>query len=96
MNATSIKFSPSEFNEQVCNFRELMGDKTFWDKPENVRQRAIDGLVHVYLNLGNDNGIALSPEELRISALSLDVTLTEYSRREGMMAMAIFEKLITR
>jgi len=70
------------FNSEVCQFRKLMGDKAFWTKTPEQRQIAIDGLTYVYLNLSNS-----TQEEINHAAITLDSTLTEYTKRESMLKL---------
>lgn len=75
-------FTPEEFNQQVCEFRKLMGDKNFWTKPEATREAAKTGFIHSYFFLGD-----VTPTEQEQCATVLTATLCEYSRREMMFTM---------
>lgn len=81
MKTTSIEY----FNSEIMGFRELMGQKSFWKKTPEQRQIAIDGISYVYLNLANDDGTALTSEDISKAARILESTLSEYSQREFMM-----------
>lgn len=71
-------FSEKDFVEEVMRFRELFGSRLFWAKPADIRQKAVDGLAFMYLNLdGSITGEALA----RVVRL-FDSNLTEYTRRE--------------
>lgn len=80
-----MKITLKYFFSEICNFRKLMGDLTFWEKTKEQRQKAIDGLTYVYLNLTQDDGKALSSSDIEMAANILDSTLTEYTQREGMI-----------
>jgi len=78
---TSQSFSESYFYEELNRFRQLLGDKTFWNKTEEQREACISGLTFVYLNtVPNDNSKA-SPELIQKWATQFDSAITEYARR---------------
>lgn len=73
------------FNEEVCRFRQLFGERSFWQKTPEQRQLAVDGLGYVYLNLAHEDGSALTAEETERVAITFDSTMQEYSRREWLV-----------
>lgn len=78
-----MKFTLKEFFEQVNYLRQLMGEKSFWAKPEAIRQEAVNGLTFVYSNTKTDNA---EDEETLINIFSS--TISEYTRREAMVIMS--------
>ena len=78
-----MKITTEYFYQEVCNFRTLMGQKTFWSLPPEKRQLAIDGLSYVYLNISHDDTTPLTREENEKVADVLHSTLHEFSRRES-------------
>jgi hypothetical protein len=71
-------FTPVEFNQQVTEFRKLMGDKSFWALPSEKRGLAQKALGHVYLSLAPGT----SKAEIDRCAEVLKQTFTEYTSRE--------------
>ena len=76
---TNGPFSEREFLNEICEFRRLFGDKTFWAKPEHIRKRAIDGINYMYFRL------EVSKPVLEKMAGLLTSTLDEYTRRETLL-----------
>jgi hypothetical protein len=77
-------FTVQYFNQELVNFRKLMGDKTFWQKPERIRTKAIQALTYVYLNLEHD-----TPQiECDKCGETLMHTLDEYALRETFLIRA--------
>ena len=70
-------FTEAEFNQQVYEFRKLMGDKSFWAKPEAKREIAQKALGQAYFFIRETD-----PETINRCAEMLMTTLGEYSRRE--------------
>lgn len=81
MTNNETTFTEEEFNQQVCEFRKLMGDKEFWKKPISSRDIAQQALIYSYFNLRH----TLSVEEMERCATVLQSTLTEYAQRATMM-----------
>jgi hypothetical protein len=79
--STDYSFTTQEFSKQVVEFRQLFGDRRFWAKPSPERQKAVDGLTFAYTNTKT-----VTPEEERSLKTLFGATITEYVRREGMMA----------
>jgi hypothetical protein len=77
-----MKFTLQDFFTQAGYFRQLMGDKTFWAKADNVRQEAINGLTYIYTNTKTDSK---EDEETLINIFTS--TVSEYTRREIMVAL---------
>ena len=75
-----MKFTLKEFFEQVNYLRQLMGEKSFWAKPESERRGAVNGLTFVYSNTKTDTP---KDEETLINIFSS--TIGEYTRRESMI-----------
>ena len=76
--------------EQICEFREMFGDKRFWSGPQEIRDLAIKALSFIYINLGTEDGKALSPENNNKAIHIFDQTMIEYSRRERMLLFSGF------
>lgn len=92
LQTTSDSFSESYFYEELNRFRQLFGDKNFWNRPEEQRERMIDGLTHVYLNtVPNDNSKA-STEHIQKWATLFDSAMTEYARRGTKMILQAFHE----
>lgn len=70
------QFTRQQFLDQLLLFRELMGSKSFWDKPENIREKAVKGFSFVYFN---------ADLSLPSDASLFEGTLLEYSKRETYM-----------
>lgn len=79
----SYQFTRQDFFRETLNFRELMGSKTFWAKSPEERERAIKGYGFVYTNC---------PVEEDVASIFVS-TMTEYTKREGMMLFAGLTKL---
>ena len=90
MKTTSVSY----FNEEVCAFRKLMGDKSFWAKTPEQRQLAINGLGYVYLNLAHDDGTPLNADETERIAITFDSTMIEYTRREWLVLLQTPPKIV--
>jgi hypothetical protein len=74
------------FLDSIVDFREKMGDRTFWEKPPEIRQISIDALTQDYLK--TEHG-----ENLQDDADVLMTTLDEYHTREIYITMhPIIEK----
>ena len=71
-------FTEQDFNRELLTFRELMGDKRFWAKPEWKRQIAIKALGVVYAN---------TPPSDRVLS-HFEAALLEYTKRETLMLRA--------
>lgn len=78
MNAT---FTKKEFYTEICRFREMFGNKEWWNKPLEIREQCVRGLSHMYLNVVNDDGSFPSNEQLKEYANVFQNTLNEYHHR---------------
>ena len=74
----SQAYSFAYFYQELCAFRTLAGDRQFWKKPIEVRDRAIGALGFVYLNLDPE----LSRKDVEKAQVALDSALLDYSKRE--------------
>lgn len=74
------------FKEQCCEFRKLWSDRAFWDKTADHRQRAVDAIGYVYLNLA-----PTSPDDTQFAADIYSSTVNEYQQRE---IKILFGKLV--
>lgn len=74
-----FQFTQKEFLAQVMNMRELMGNREFWAKDSETRQKAINGFNHCYLNAG--------PLDKNMISYYVS-TMKEYTLREGMIEIA--------
>lgn len=70
------------FYEEICRFRKLMGEKSFWAKSPEQRELAIRGLGYVFLTLTKEDGSALDKKENEETALTFETTMQEYYMRE--------------
>lgn len=73
------------FNEEVCRFRKLMGEKSFWEQPPEKRNLAIQGLGYVFLTTSKEDGTALDPKEVETITQTFMSTMDEYHMRETMI-----------
>ena len=87
-----MKIDLPYFYSEILAFRKLMGDKSFWERTPDQRQKAIDGIAYGYLNLTQPDGSPLSQEDIEQAADVLDSTLTEYTRRDNLI---FFTKVLT-
>ena len=62
-------------------FRQHMGQKDFWKRPEQERQVCINALTFVYLNLDNEDGSRPTAQQLETWAAVFEAALMEYNRR---------------
>lgn len=76
------KFTEAYFLEECSRLRQMMGEKTFWQKDEDHRDAALKGLFYVYCNIYNDDGTQGTPEQLQRWANILEMTTNEYARRK--------------
>lgn len=83
----AVIFTEKYFHEEIVRFRQAMGDKTWWARPEEQRDAWISGLALVYLQIQNDDGSNPKQEQIDKWAVTLDSTLTEYERRKTMLAL---------
>ena len=74
-----MKFTLNEFFEQVLYFRDLMGSKSFWVKPEDFRKKAVSGLTFIYTNTKTD-----TPKDEETLVNVYTATINEYNYRESM------------
>ena len=72
-----VFFTPDEFREQVCEFRELMGTKSFMLADEDKHEAATKALGFCYFRT-----VVKDKKEQEEMAHLLDLTLTEFSRRK--------------
>jgi hypothetical protein len=75
MTETEVTFTEAEFNQQVVEFRKLMGEKSFWALPEEKRDLAVKALGHAYFFIREPQ-----PKIERCADI-LSQTLEEYNRR---------------
>ena len=59
-------------------FRKQFCSKSFWDKDQATRDAAVKAIAFVYTNLATE-------VDIQKAADMLDMTLTEYTRREVML-----------
>lgn len=81
-DGTSKKVAPTldYFYQECSRFRKLMGEKSFWDKPLEIRELAPRALGIVYVNLEPK-----STEENEQGIVLFEITMDEYNRRERFM-----------
>ncbi len=77
---TNHEFTREYFLAQICEFRKAMGEKGFWAKTVEIRDRAVKAISFVYFNTK-----AKDKEEQNFFAMVLDSTMQEYSRRGFML-----------
>lgn len=53
-------FTLEQFHEETCRMRKLMGDKTFWARPEDQRSNAVNGYGFCYIWLDPVGGNKLN------------------------------------
>ena len=75
---TDHHFTVEQFHQQVVEFRQMFGNKTFWAKPAEQRKVAIDALGMAYFFLTPDT----KQEEVNRCADLLKQTIGEYQTRE--------------
>jgi hypothetical protein len=80
-----MTFTEKYFFEEVRRFREMFGDKTWWAKPEEMRDKCVDGLALVYLNIENEDGSRITDEQIKRWASIFEATTMEYERRKMML-----------
>lgn len=72
-----------QFRRTVCEFRDLMGQVSFWANPQKM-ETAKKALVLTYLNAEYvDNA------EMNQSAIVLESTLSEFIRRGMMLGIEV-------
>lgn len=69
------EFSRKEFCTEIVRFRELFGNKNWWEEPLEKREACIKGLTFMYLNVKD------TPENEAHCAMIYDATIGEYSQR---------------
>jgi hypothetical protein len=72
MNAKEI--SPTYFCEELQRFRDLCGNRSFWDGPQEVRDAAFKGITVLYLST-----VELTDAEIDGYRWALE----DYNKREG-------------
>lgn len=77
----TITFSFEQFMEETSRLRALMGNKEFWAKPAEQRQKAVDGYGFCYVWLDPDQAPAGS-DKANTAAMIYESTMNEYMRRE--------------
>lgn len=75
------RFTPQEFDQQICEFRKMFGDKSFWALPDAKREKACEALAFCYMHMHLDT----PKEEINRCAMTLETTITEYERRKFML-----------
>lgn len=90
MNATTenVEFTIDYFNSQVCEFRQLFGQKDFWNKPEEHRELAVKALSYVYFNTKTT-----TPEDEVYLKSTFKNTMDEYNHRGTMIFMLNLKKI---
>lgn len=83
------KFSVEYFNKELNAFRELLGQKTFWDKTDEEKDGAIKGLTFVYFN----TECKTPKEEDQIQA-SFTAAIESYNSRSVYMFSLMLKKVI--
>lgn len=76
-------FTMDYFRQEIVNLRQMWGQQPFWDKPSDIRKKALEALSFCYFNINFKNDA-----EMNTAATMLDSTLTEYSMREFKMIMS--------
>lgn len=69
-------FTPEYLRKEICAFRQLLGQKSFWAKPEVQRRGAVAALGVVYFRM------TATAEEIEECARIYESALDEYGRRE--------------
>lgn len=82
-------FTEKYFHDEIVRLRQAWGTKDFWAMSDEKRQKMIDGLSFVYLNIVNEDGSTPTSEQIEQWAGIFQSTLTEYSRREFYMKTRI-------
>lgn len=76
-NETKQTFTSDEFFAQIGQFRQLMTDPAFMEKPEEMKDVAIQALTFVYLNVKG------TKDDIESCQSMLQATLTEYAMRNS-------------
>lgn len=84
----TTEFTIEYFNNEVCEFRKLLGNKKFWDAEEEYRDRAIKALSFVYFNVKTKND-----EERQLLVFHFKLIMEEYTRRATMVTMLKIKEL---
>jgi hypothetical protein len=74
-------FSVEYVQQEICRFRGLLGQKTFWELPECNRRGAIAGLTTAYFQMD----FQATPEQVERVAMQFESALDEYTRREFLL-----------
>ena len=84
---TSQSFSETYFYEELTRFRQFLGNSTFWEKDEEIRENVIRGLEFVYLNTVPDDNSKVEQKHIDKWKKDFHMTLIEYNRRGTMMIL---------
>lgn len=90
MNADNFYgYTEKYFCEEINRLRKKMGDRSFWEIEKDKRERYLDGLSLVYLNILNDD--FSNPDQTQIDkwASIYGATMDEYRRRELFIEVGI-------
>lgn len=92
----SNTFTEKYFLEEIHRFRELLGQKSFWEQAnsEEVADRAIRGLSFVYLNLVNEDGTLPNQSQIDKWANIFDAAIGEYNRRKTYLLMLPLKRIL--
>ena len=82
-----LQFTEQYFMEEIHRFRKMLGEKSFWARPEEEQDRLISGLSFCYLNVVNDDGSQPDREKIEKLATVFDCTIREYNRRKTFLVM---------
>jgi hypothetical protein len=75
-----VTFTPDEFRQQVCEFRQLMGTKPFMLADDETHEAATKALGFAYFRTKVKDAA-----EQEVMANLLDITFSEFSRRKVMI-----------
>jgi hypothetical protein len=77
-----MTFTEKYFREEICRLRTAWGNKDFWQKTDEQRERMLDGIRLVYLNIENEDGSKPTTEQIENWAGLFEATMFEYERRK--------------
>lgn len=87
------KFTEKYFDEELSRFRELCGQKTFWQGSEDMREACINGLGIVYLNCYPEDGTDPTKDFIERQAYKLHMAFMNYNQRASMILRFPSKKL---
>jgi len=73
------------FRQEVCAFRKLMGEKTFWAMTADRREAAQKAIGIIYVSLSNLDNSTLSEEDNERAIAIYQSAMDEYNRRETLL-----------